>query len=88
MPLFEWLSIGAYYAQLLLIFYGLRRMELTGARRDKQVEQQGEALKDIGKALEQQGKALEQQGKALEQQGKALEDIGTGIRELLVRTSP
>ena len=74
MTLFEWLSISAYYAQLLLIFYGLRWMELTGARRDKQVEQQGEALKDIGKALEQQGKALE--------------DIGAGIRELLVRTSP
>ena len=72
MTLFEWLSTLVSMAQCGLIYYGLRRMELTGARRDKQVDQQGKALEEMGKGLEEMGRSL----------GK----IGAGIEVLLERS--
>ena len=51
MTLFEWLSILASYSQLVLIFYGLRRMEMTGKQRDKQVDSQAKALEDMGAGI-------------------------------------
>ena len=69
--------------QCLLIYYGLRRMEKTGARRDKQVEDQGKVLEEIGAGIQEQ---ISLSREAREQQGKALEKMGAGIEALLERT--
>ena len=65
MSLFEWLSIIAYFAQLGLIYYGLRRMEQTGQRRDRQLDEmlrQSEesrvALREIGAGIREQSAGI------------------------------
>ncbi len=51
MSLSEWLSIIAYYAQLMAIFYGIRQMGKASIQRDKALEQQGKALEDMGAGI-------------------------------------
>ena len=56
MTTFEWLSVGAAYGvggmQCILIWYGLRMMREAGQRRDRQLDQQGQALEKIGAGIE------------------------------------
>ena len=49
---FEWLSIIAYYLQLLIIGGGLRMMREAGQRRDRQLDQQAQALEKMGAGIE------------------------------------
>lgn len=48
---FEWLSVLAYYLQLLLIGGGLWMMQAAGKRRDRQLDQQGKALEEVGRGI-------------------------------------
>lgn len=49
---FEWLSIIAYYLQLLIIGGGLWMMREAGQRRDRQLDQQAQALEKMGAGIE------------------------------------
>ena len=55
-----------------LIYYGLRRIEQTGKRRDKQVDQQGEALAEIGAGIREVVQQSQQQREALAEVGKGI----------------
>ena len=44
---FEWLSIIAYYTQLLVIGAGLWQMHRASDLRNKQLDQQGRALESL-----------------------------------------
>jgi hypothetical protein len=48
--------IGA--GQIGLIWYGLRRMSVASEQRDRQLDQQGEALGEISRGLTQQSEVL------------------------------
>ncbi len=52
MTTFEWLSITAYYLQLLIIGGGLWMMREAGQRRDRQLDQQAQALEKMGAGIE------------------------------------
>ncbi len=52
MTTFEWLSIIAYYLQLLIIGGGLWMMREAGQRRDRQLDQQAQALEKMGAGIE------------------------------------
>ncbi len=52
MTTFEWLSIVAYYLQLLIIGGGLWMMREAGQRRDRQLDQQAQALEKMGAGIE------------------------------------
>ena len=47
MTTFEWLSIIAYYAQLLVIGVGLWQMNKASILRNKQLDQQGRVLESL-----------------------------------------
>ena len=49
---FEWLSIVASYLQLLIIGGGLWTMREAGQRRDRQLDQQAQALEKMGAGIE------------------------------------
>ena len=49
---FEWLSIVAYYLQLLIIGGGLWMMREAGQQRDRQLDQQAQALEKMGAGIE------------------------------------
>ena len=93
MRLFEWLSVIAYYGQLLVIFYGLKRMEQTGTRRDKQIDQQGKVLEDIAAGIREQSASLREQSASLREvvelsraQRAEQSEQSAGIRALLERS--
>ena len=52
MTTFEWLSIVAYHLQLLIIGGGLWMMREAGQRRDRQLDQQAQALEKMGAGIE------------------------------------
>ena len=52
MTTFEWLSSIAYYLQLLIIGGGLWMMREAGQRRDRQLDQQAQALEKMGAGIE------------------------------------
>ena len=76
---------------LIAILVGLKRMGEAGARRDREIDELGQGLRQQGQALEQQGaamtQALTQQGaamtQALTQQGQALERQGEMMTQAL-----
>ena len=83
---------------LFAILVGLKRMGEAGTRRDREIDELGQGLRQQGQALERQGQALERQGQALErqgqamtqaftQQGQALERQGRALEELLRRSA-
>ena len=87
---------------LFAILIGLKRMGEAGLRRDREIDELGQGLRQQGQALErqgqvmiqaftQQGQALERQGQAMTQaftqQGQALERQGRALEELLRRSA-
>ena len=64
---------------LFAILIGLKRMGEAGLRRDREIDELGQGLRQQGQALERQGQAMiqafTQQGQALERQGRALEEL-------------
>ena len=80
---FEWLSVIAYYGQLLVIFYGLKRMEQTGTRRDKQIDQQGKVLEDIAAGIREQSASLREVVELSRAQRAEQSEQSAGIRELV-----
>lgn len=83
---------------LFAILVGLKRMGEAGTRRDREIDELGEGLRQQGEmmtealqALRQQGQALERQSQAMTlaftQQGQALERQGRALEELLRRSA-
>ena len=76
---------------LFAILVGLKRMGEAGTRRDREIDELGQGLRQQGQALERQGQALERQGQAMTQaftqQGQALERQGRALEELLRRSA-
>ena len=79
MTLFEWLSIMAYYLQLLVIGGGLWMMRETGLRRDRQLD-------DMSVSLREQNAGLRAVTEGLREQGAGLREQSAGIRALLERS--
>ncbi len=53
-----WAQVGVGVGQLILIGCGLWLMGQSGKRRDRALDQQGEALGKMGQGLERQGEVL------------------------------
>ena len=70
---------------LIAILVGLKRMGEAGVRRDREIDELGQGLRQQGQALEQQGaamtQALTQQGQALERQGEMMTQALQGLRQ-------
>ena len=58
-------ALGIGFGQLLVIIGGLWMMNKASNIRNLQLDQQGEAVRDIGQALRDQGQALRDQGQVL-----------------------
>jgi len=63
--LIEVLGVVVGFGQLGVIVWGLVRMGKASEERNRQLDQQGEVLRDIGQALRDQGQALRDQGQVL-----------------------
>ena len=79
MTSFEWLSIVAYYLQLLVIGGGLWMMREAGLRRDRQLDQQGKVLEDVAVGIRE---IVELSRAQRAEQGEQ----SAGIRALLERS--
>ena len=90
----SWVDI----AQLLVtgvglgcIVWGLFQMKAAGHRRDREIDELGQGLRQQGQALERQGQAMTQaftlQAEALGKMGQALDRQGEVLAELLRRTA-
>ena len=85
-------QLGISGLGLFAILVGLKRMGEAGARRDREIDelgnglrQQGEMMTEALQGLRQQGRALERQGEAMTQafmqQGQALERQGEAMTQ-------
>ena len=74
------------FLQCGLIYYGLRLMEKTGVRRDKQIDQQGKVLEDIATGLREQSASLREVVELSRAQRAEQGEQSAGIRALLERS--
>ena len=102
MTSFEWLSIVAYYLQLLVIGGGLWMMREAGLRRDRQIDQQGKVLEDIAAGIREQSAGIRAVTEGLREQSAGIREVvelsraqraeqseqSAGIRALLERSQP
>ena len=86
MSLFEWLSIVAYYLQLMVIGGGLWMMREAGLRRDRQIDQQGKVLEDIAVGIREQSASLREVVELSRAQRAEQSEQSAGIRALLERS--
>ena len=85
MTSFEWLSIVAYYLQLLVIGGGLWMMREAGLRRDRQIDQQGKVLEDIAVGIREQSAGIREIVELSRAQRAEQSEQSAGIRALLER---
>ena len=81
MTSFEWLSIVAYYLQLLVIGGGLWMMREAGLRRDRQIDQQGKVLEEVAASLREESASLREVVELSRAQRAEQSEQSTGIRE-------
>ena len=86
MTSFEWLSIVAYYLQLLVIGGGLWMMQEAGLRRDRQIDQQGKVLEDIAVGIREQSAGIREIVELSRAQRAEQSEQSAGIRALLERS--
>ena len=86
MTSFEWLSIVAYYLQLMVIGGGLWMMREAGLRRDRQIDQQGKVLEEIAAGIREQSAGIREIVALSQAQRAEQSEQSAGIRALLERS--
>ena len=83
MTSFEWLSIVAYYLQLMVIGGGLWTMREAGLRRDRQIDQQGKVQEEIAAGIREQSAGIREQSAGLRAATEELREQSASLREVV-----